>query len=214
MQAPLKRNILLVSCAVLAVALSRYASSPDLAPASAVWTESPPTNPSALPLSGPAHSPASPSAKEKPGAAGSRKAEEDPPPDTVFDPQHPTLGGIALGMAGEDVARRFGAPSDRYTLPVGAGSGYSLILHEYDGWTVGFGPGSRVAYVEIASADVATGIVGLKVGESGAKAASALGLKGQDAFNALTSPVAGGMLKIDLDPDTRQVVAIKLIADS
>lgn len=131
--------------------------------------------------------------------------------ETPFDAQRPSLNGIALGTPMRDVERLHGRPADRYLLP----DGDRLVdMAEYDGFSVGYA-GERTVYVEVFAPGVPTGIPGLAVGQSAADAAQALGLETADSSsNVLAVRVAGGLLKADLDPESRKVVSIRLIGEN
>lgn len=130
--------------------------------------------------------------------------QEDEAPEASF----PSLNGIALGTSIHETTRRFGAPLGRYTLPDG---GRIVEMNEYGGFTVGFADGKTV-YVEIYSPEVPTGIHGLAVGGSAEDAARAIGTVSDPFSNVLVAEVEGGILKIDLDPETRTVLSVRLIA--
>jgi len=140
-------------------------------------------------------------------------AEDDPgdgtpqEDETPEDPR-PSLNGIALGTSIHETTKRFGAPLGRYTLPDG---GRIVEMNEYGGFTVGFSDGKTV-YVEIYSPEVPTGIQGLAVGGSAEDAARAIGAASDPFSNVIVAEVEGGILKVDLDPETRTVISVRLIA--
>lgn len=87
-----------------------------------------------------------------------------------------------------------------------------MNIWEYDGYSIGFNDKSKVVYVEITSSDVGTGIQQLQYGMKGSEAAELLGIPTEDQSNVLALEVSGGWLKLDLDPDTQQVLSLKLLS--
>lgn len=144
---------------------------------------------------------ASPSDPESGEDAGAAK-------DQPFDPGNPALHGIALHDSDASVAEKFGAASAQYALP---GEGETIDVWEYAGFSVGFDGNGQVVYVEIASGEVPTGIAGLRTGIAGAEAADLLEIADHPDSHVLTMDLADGWLKLDLDPDTHEVLSIKLI---
>jgi hypothetical protein len=143
-------------------------------------------------------------------ASGSAPAEQAANREALsrFDPKHPSLAGITLGMDEKEVLRKLGEPSQKYDLPEEENV---VHMHEYDGLSVGFGAKNRVVYVEIAKAGVDTGLEGIQIGTEGREAAAALGDDFASDTQVLSRDVARGMVKVDLDPATRTVLSVKLI---
>ncbi len=137
------------------------------------------------------------------------RTEEALPPETSFQPNSPSLGSLALGATDKEVFKQYGLPADTYPLP---GDNLTIEIWEYDGFSVGLNANNQVVYVEIISSDVNTGIKGLLSGMDGSKAAQLLGIATEDQTNVLAVEVTGGWLKLDLDPDTQQVLSIKLLS--
>jgi len=131
-----------------------------------------------------------------------------PPADSPFQPRSPSLAGIKLGAADKDVEKLFGLPDETYPLP---GEEQVVQIWEYKGFSIGFDDTDQVVYVEISSTHIPTGIQGLLNGMDGSQAAKLLGIPNDTQSNVLTLEVAGGWFKLDLDPDTRQVLSFKLI---
>jgi len=162
---------------------------------------------------------AEPSGRASPNEATGSDQETEPSgsvavnaaSDPEFDPRNPTLSGLSLGMSEADVNRLLGAPAQQYDMEDGDAA---VLMNEYAGVTVGFGPKGTVVYVEVSSAGADTGIAGVAIGSGGQAAASALSLPLAPDARVIACPVAGGLLKIDLTPDTRQVISVKLVAES
>ena len=200
----------LFALSVMAACSSR-AQQPDGPGTGGVLAPSPTATPS--PSSSAAAPPAS-AADGRPAEkdAASASLEDDPadgtPPENAApDDPRPSLNGIALGTSIHEAARRFGAPLDRYTLPDGS---RIVEMNEYGGFTVGFADGKAV-YVEVYSPEVPTGIHGLAVGGSAEDAVRAIGAVIDPFSNVLVAEVEGGILKVDLDPETRKVISVRLI---
>ncbi|WP_372663820.1 hypothetical protein [Cohnella sp.] len=136
--------------------------------------------------------------------------KQELPPETAFQPESPSLGGIGLGATDKDVFKQFGLPLDTYPLPGGA---QTVDIWEYSGFSIGLNSQDKVVYVEISSAEVRTGIRGLANGMDGAKAALLLGLPNDDQTHVLTLEVTGGWIKLDLDPETQNVLSLKLLSN-
>ncbi len=128
--------------------------------------------------------------------------------DPTFQANSPSLAHLKLGYTDKDVVKRYGMPEDTYLMP---GDDETIEIWEYDGLSVGLNEKDKVVYIEIASKKVDTGIVDLDYGMKGALAAELLGIPEGDRTNVLSLEVTGGRLKIDLDPDTQNVLAFKLI---
>lgn len=127
----------------------------------------------------------------------------------AFDPRHPVLAGVALGQKEADVRLALGDPDDEYTLPE---DDDDVLIREYAELTVGYDSLGSVVYAEVSEDGAETGIPGLAIGGDGRQAASTVGVPWPpSASQVLSLPVAGGLLKIDLEPDTYRVLAVKLI---
>lgn len=111
-------------------------------------------------------------------------------------------------MSEKDVLSLMGKPSQQYDLPIGD---ESVRMNEYDRMTVGYGSLGTVVYAEISAAGARTGIPGVQIGSEGQAAAAALGLPFFPDSQVLSCPVTGGLLKIDLAPDTQRVLSVKLV---
>lgn len=140
-------------------------------------------------------------------AAGKAKTSDDRP----FDPVHPTLLGIALYDSDTSIAQRYGDAFAKYVLP---GDGSSIDIWEYAGYVFGFDTRGRVVYIEITSGEVSTGIAGLRTGMPGAEAADLLEISYHPESHVLNLELDKGWLKVDLDPDSHEVLSIKLIGIS
>ncbi|MBB6675171.1 hypothetical protein [Cohnella nanjingensis] len=146
------------------------------------------------------------------GIASPAGGSAQPPAENavVFDAEHPALGGIALGIAEADVSAKLGAPGSRYALPDGDSQ---IGMNEYEGMTVGFDPDGKAVYVEISTEASPSGIQGLSIGMNAGEAARLLSVEKPSGSNVIAARVSGGLLKLDLDPRSQDVLSIKLIGD-
>lgn len=132
------------------------------------------------------------------------------PPEAPFQPNSPSLARICLGVSDKDVVQQYGLPAGTYPLP---GDKQTVDIWEYAGFSIGLNMNNQVVYVEITSSDVDTGIDGLLSGMKGEQAAQILGVNNDTDTNVLAAKVTGGWFKIDLDPETRQVLSLKLLSN-
>lgn len=132
--------------------------------------------------------------------------------DASFRPEAPSLAGLTFGTSDDKVLDLYGLSDDSYLLP-GDTDNESVRIWQYSGFAVGLNTGNKVVYVEINSAEARSGIEGLVVGMDGAQAAQLLGADISGTSNVISVQAAGGSLKVDLDPDSRTVLSIKLISN-
>jgi hypothetical protein len=173
-----------------------------------IYSEEPSATSSAAPSSHEPVTPPSDSAVEVSNIPP-EQAEEVLPPETPFKPNSPSLARIGLGASDKDVVQRYGLPAGTYLLP---GDKQTVDIWEYTGFSIGLNTSNQVVYIEITSTDVDTGIEGLLSGMKGAQAAQILGVDNDAHTNVLAAEVTGGWFKIDLDPETRQVLSLKLLS--
>ena len=128
--------------------------------------------------------------------------------EAPFDSGHPMLNGIGFHDSVKSVEQRFGPPDTRYDIP---GDHSTIDMREYPGFAVGFGGDGTIVYIELTSSEAPTGITGLKLGMPGQQAAELLEILYYPDSHVLTMDLSGGWLKLDLDPDTHEVLSIKLI---
>ncbi|MFC5702814.1 hypothetical protein ACFPVX_16050 [Cohnella faecalis] len=219
-------GLMLASCSQKPESRTTPPSEDTTVPSSAqAATDEPVSSPSTItliedePSESPASSPTGETiAEPSPSSAGVGAANASPdlkkPAEEEgrsFSSSDPELAAIRLSETEASVTKKLGLPAESFTLP---GDKTSTEMWEYDGITVGFGHDHRIVYVEVTSSEIATGIQGLQLGTTAKKAAHALGLDVPQRSNVLTAEIAGGSLKLDLDPDSRTVISIKLIADA
>lgn|GEM_PF-1701782 len=144
-------------------------------------------------------------------AAGT-KTKTKTTPDAKWDKTKPALAGISLGEQQADVKKKKGTPLDSYNQE---NEDASLEIYEFDGYTVGFGPGMQgTLFVEIYSGKVNSGLSGLRVGDKEDQAVKALGKPASQTPYLLSYETKQGLLKLDLDPDSHEIVTMKLFAQT
>ncbi|RUS43880.1 hypothetical protein [Cohnella sp. AR92] len=146
------------------------------------------------------------SAASQPSSDGEQAPK--PIPESELDTENPQLAGIRLGASEADVKKRLGAVRAEYDLPDG---GTVIHMKDYAGVTVGFSGNGYAVYIELTDSAASSGLKGIGLGASGQEAADALGLPLDPDALLLLLEVSGGQYKIDLDPDTRETLSVKLI---
>jgi len=171
--------------------------------------ENVPSPPETEPESSPSASPAEPPPSVAVSANKSEPAPgEKPPAKPAFQSASPTLANLKLGSSENDVVALYGLPEEVYPLP---GDELTIDIWVYDGLSVGLNEKDKVVFVELNSPKIDTGIRGLDFGMSGTDAAKLLGIPENGPTNVLAMEVKGGWIKIDLDPDDRKVLSLKLL---
>jgi len=140
---------------------------------------------------------------------GNKPAPQQPPAKPAFQPKSPSLANLKLGTSDKEVVKLYGPPDEAYPLP---GDGQTIDIWAYDGLSVGLNEKNKVVFVEILSGKADTGVAGLRWGMKGSEAAALLGIDEDDATNVIALEVGGGWIKLDLDPDTRKVLSLKLLS--
>ncbi|TVY04153.1 hypothetical protein [Cohnella terricola] len=215
----------LASCNSSAEAPHSSGASADPPPATVSPETNSPARPSSKPVTGatkepplkeepPQHQPdIQPSASAPTVETSTIQPQSKPPSkptEPIFEPQSPSLASLKLGASEKEVVKHYGAPDDSYPLP---GDSNTINIWEYDGLAIGLNERDKVVYIEITSNKVNTGVQGLSYGMDGTKAADLLGISAGAKTNVLALEVSGGWLKVDLDPDSRKVLSIKLLKD-
>ncbi|SFI27298.1 hypothetical protein SAMN02799624_00035 [Paenibacillus sp. UNC496MF] len=138
-------------------------------------------------------------------SAPSAKTEE------AWNAKAPKLFGIAIGEAEASASAKLGKPSDVYPLDDDGGT---LSVKEYAACSVGFSPDKKVKFVEVFGRSAATGLGGLRVGDTASAAVKKLGQPGTHTGSVLAYDAEGALLKLDLDPDNERILSIKLFASA
>lgn len=123
----------------------------------------------------------------------------------------PRLKGVAIGDSDETVRRFFGQAADSYHLEESTGA---IQVLEYDGFSIGLNEGGFVHFVEVFGTDTLAGLSGLRIGDDPDKALKELGKPDTRSDYLFIYDAAGATLKLDVNPDRDEIVAMKLIAQS
>ncbi|WP_195571519.1 hypothetical protein [Paenibacillus sp. 1001270B_150601_E10] len=126
--------------------------------------------------------------------------------DHPFDPHDMSLMGIHLDDSSDYITSSWGEPSSSYVMP----EEDPVKVLEYDGFSVGCTAGGHIAFVEVHQAGLRTGIEGLQVGEHSESVKEALGAPDQDSGYVWGYYSNQSMLRLDLDPTTSKIHAVKL----
>ncbi|GMK38097.1 hypothetical protein PCCS19_11510 [Paenibacillus sp. CCS19] len=144
---------------------------------------------------------------EATGAAKPKPKQQEP----KWDKAKPTLAGISLSLPRADVKKKLGTPSDSYTQDSDTGK---IDILEYEGLTIGFGSADQgMLFIEVYAQDVVTGLNGVRVGDSEETAVKALGKPDSQSTYLLTYKTENSLLKLDLDPDSHEILSIKLFTE-
>ncbi|MWC29326.1 hypothetical protein [Paenibacillus sp. MMS18-CY102] len=145
---------------------------------------------------------------EATGASNTKAKTTEP----KWDKEHPSLASIAIGQQKAEVIKKLGDPIDAYSQ--GDGS-QRIDIMEYEGYSIGFGTGNKgVLFVEIHAKSVATGLSGLRVGDTEDKAVKALGKPDAQSAYLIAYEGKQSVLKLDLDPDKHEIISFKLFIES
>ena len=85
-----------------------------------------------------------------------------------------------------------------------------MYVSDYEGFSIGYDSKYKVKFVEVFDQEVKTGLNGLKIGQLGEEAVKALGKPSSHNTYTLGYKADGAFLKLDLDPQSNEVVSIKL----
>lgn len=127
----------------------------------------------------------------------------------TFDPLHPTLMGIPIGLAVKTVEQRFGEPSDTFVLP---DDSKEAVVRSYPGFLVGIRD-NKVLFVEVSTRSVNPGLNGLRLGDPREEVYEKLGQPTTDSDFVISYQAGGSVLKLDLDPETQRIHSMKLFPE-
>jgi len=127
----------------------------------------------------------------------------------TFDPAHPTLMGLSVGLDASAVVQRFGEPADTYPLP---DEEVDASVLAYPGFTVGISD-NRVLFVEVSTNAVNPGLNGLRLGDAKSDAIAALGTPSAETEFVVSYVADGSVLKLDVDPESETIHSIKLFPE-
>lgn len=132
------------------------------------------------------------------------------PPRKTFDAytvEKPLLLGIAIGDTQENVSKLHGNALSTYVME---DADDPITVYEYDGYHVGFNAAKKVEFVEVTSSDEDPGLNGLRLEQSTADAAKALGKPDSSTDYVMTYKTKSTVLKLDIDTKSKTVQSIKL----
>ncbi|MFC4810095.1 hypothetical protein [Paenibacillus sp. GCM10023250] len=131
--------------------------------------------------------------------------------EETWNAKAPKLFGIAIGEAEASASAKLGKPSEAYPLD---DEGGTLSVKEYAACSVGFSPDKKVKFVEVFGRSAATGLGGLRVGDTASAAVKKLGEPDTHTGSVLAYDADGALLKLDLDPENERILSIKLFASA
>lgn len=126
-----------------------------------------------------------------------------------FDPAVPTLMGVAIGDAAASIGQRFGEPTSTSVLPDDA---VEASVLNFPGFTIGV-RNQKVLFVEVSTRSINPGLNGLRLGDELASATEKLGQPTTSSEFVVTYAGNGSILKLDVDPDTKQIHSMKLFPE-
>ncbi|MBM7563667.1 hypothetical protein [Paenibacillus sacheonensis] len=129
--------------------------------------------------------------------------------EDAWNEEAPRLLGIALGDSHAEAGIKLGKPADSYPI---ADGGDRLTVEEYAAFSVGYDGDQQVVFVDVFDHRAATGLSGLRVGDSGSAALKALGKPDTHTSSVLAYEADGALLKLDLDPQNDRIISIKLFS--
>lgn len=133
-------------------------------------------------------------------------------PKKVFDPysiDKPLLMGIAIGESMDDALKLHGNPNSTYVME---DPDAPLTVHEYDDFNVGYNKKRLAEFVEVSKPDVDSGLNGLRLGQTTAEAAKALGKPDSSTDYVMTYKTKQTILKLDVDTKNKTIQSIKLFS--
>ena len=215
----LRTAVALAFAAALAACQSPNEQQPSATEGQAIPVEDAPDSPQKAyfePASD-THSPINHPADHKTSTETSSIANNKEPSDSGKDQairqwslDAPMLVGISLQDSRTDVVKLYGAPIDSYSLP---GPSSEIEILEYEGYSVGIDQGGTVHFVEVYDSQVSTGIEGLHIGDKPELAALELGEPAEQSDYLIIYEAHDATLRLDLDPQLNEIVAMKLIAE-
>lgn len=127
-----------------------------------------------------------------------------------FDASAPSLMGIAIGTNMAVVYERFGEPVQSYPLP--GDSEDPAVVRSYPGFAIGERD-NKVLFVEVSTRSVNPGLSGLRLGDMSGDAAAKLGKPTSESEFVMSYAANGSILKLDIDPDTKKIISMKLFPE-
>ncbi|MBW7476982.1 hypothetical protein K0T92_19880 [Paenibacillus oenotherae] len=144
-------------------------------------------------------------AKNNPPAVKTEKTENK------WDSSKPQLHGIGIGDQLAAAERKLGKPIDKYSFE---DESETLTVHEYKGFSVGYGKDKVVRFIEVFDSETVTDLNGLRIGDDESAAIKALGKPDTHTTTVLSYKAAGALLKLDMDPERNEIISIKLFSQT
>lgn len=144
-------------------------------------------------------------------ASGSDNRKDNPADYNIaepFDKARPTLMGFSIGDTADAVIARFGKPLAETSM----NDGQFLKVLEYPGFRFGADENQAIVFIEVMTDQVMPGLNQFRLGQTVDEAQKALGPA--DTLNdyVMIYQFDGVVLKCDLNPNNRTVIAIRLFA--
>lgn len=127
-----------------------------------------------------------------------------------FTQAKPTLLGLTLRTSAAVIEQRFGKPKEQFIMDEDADP---ITVYDYTDFLVGFNASKQLQFIDVRSADLDPGLGGLRLGGTLNEVTQALGKPHNSTGLVITYKASGAILKLDLDPKTKQVNSIKLFAE-
>lgn len=138
----------------------------------------------------------------------SNSKEEVEAEDAAWSAQHASLMGISVGTFQASVTARNGSPEEEYMM--GLDGEEKLLVWVYHGFSIGFKANQTVEFVEVSSREVDPELGGLRIGDTSQDVITLLGEPDSNTEFVMTYVTDQSILKLDMDPETKQIQSIKL----
>ncbi len=124
-----------------------------------------------------------------------------------YNPIKPTLIGLTIHQAKEEIQIKFGNPMMEYVMEDPQDP---ITVMEYNGFLIGYNKNNQIAFIDVQSSQVNPGLNGLRIGDTVDAVIEILGqpdTKTDFVMNYKSNEIN---LKFDVDPTTNQIHSIKL----
>lgn len=144
----------------------------------------------------------------KPTAAATPRPKKTYEAYTV---EKPLLMGVAIGDSQDSVVKLHGTPKKQYVMDDAEDP---INVYEYDGFHIGINPLKQTEFVEVTSSEEDPGLNSLRLGQTTAEAAKALGKPDSSTDYVMTYKTKTSVLKLDIDTKSKTIQSIKLFGRS
>jgi hypothetical protein len=124
-----------------------------------------------------------------------------------FSSKNPKIMGLAIHDLQEKVIAQYGKPADSFVMEDPT---EPITVYQYEGFSVGFNSTNEIQFIDVSSAKVNPGLNGLRLGYTSSQALEALGKPDKNSSYVMTYITKTAILKLDIDPKTKQIQSIKL----